>query len=61
MLQVCNDLKLYNNSDKTIGMVKRDEKAQGSISCFMYDMQVWIHVYVCVCACIYMLQCKSQG
>jgi hypothetical protein len=39
-VRVCDDLKFFNNSGEYLQLVKRDEEAQGEVSCFMYDLQV---------------------
>jgi len=38
-LQICNDLKVNNNTDKYLNLIQRNKKAQGSIKCFVYSLE----------------------
>jgi len=38
-LQICDDLKVNNNTDKYLSLIQRNKKAQGSIKCFMYSLE----------------------
>ena len=37
--QICEDLRLRNNTDEYLSIIKRDDSGAGAIDCFMYDLQ----------------------
>ena len=37
-MQICEDLKVKNTTEKYLNMIQRNKIAQGSIKCFMYPL-----------------------
>jgi len=42
-MKICEDLKLYNNSDKYLDLIKHNQKSEGAIKCFMYDLEDYMN------------------